>query len=109
MAPKREPHHLLSVNLTDFHQHDIVTCYESFEVTKNDQYTVSDTLFVPGKSMRRGFEFSGIFSSLLSPDNQQHRLPINLSSDAIVVSDYDGTMRVSIRTSCIVDAAKMSL
>jgi len=104
-ATKQKP---LSVNVTDFHRHDTVTSYESFEVTKADPYAVTDTVFVPGKSMRRGLEFSGLFPSLLSPDNRQRRLHHDLSSAAIVTSDYEGTIRVFIRSSCIDDAAKMT-
>jgi len=95
-------------NVTDFHGYDKVSEYETFEVTKADPYAVTDTIFVPGKSMRRGLELSGLFSGLLSPDNRHRRLHHDLSSAAIVTSDYEGTIRVFIRSSCIDDVAKMS-
>jgi len=92
-------------NVTDFHRYDKVNRYEKFEVTKKtaNPYAVTDSIFVPGKSMRRGLVSSGLFPSL----TDRQRIHHDLSSAAIITSDYEGTIRVFIRSSCIDDVAKM--
>jgi len=88
------------VNVTDINKYDKVGCRETFEVTKTE--AVTDTIFVPGKSTKRGIVASGIFPAL----SERHRIHHDLSSAAIITSDYEGTIRIFIRQSCIDSAGK---
>jgi len=89
-ATKRDP---LRFNVTDFHRYDKVRTYKTFEVTKADPNAVTNTIFVPSKSMRRSIQNSGLFPSL----SVQQSFPHDLSSAAIITCDYEGTIRVFIQ------------
>lgn len=91
----------LHVNETDFLKYDKVGTHESFQATKTD--AVTDSIFVPSNSVKRAAIVSGMFPSLSYRDHINH----DLSSAAIITSDYEGTIRVFIRRACIDDITKM--
>jgi len=68
-----------------------------FEASKAQLPIVTDTLFFPYKSVKEALLTSHIFPFQFSMD----RVEDDLSSAAILTLDYDGTMRVFLKKSCV--------
>lgn len=68
-----------------------------FEASKAQLPIVTDTVFFPYRSVKESLLSSHIFPFQLSMD----RVDDDLSSAAVLTLDYDGTMRVFLRKSCI--------
>lgn len=68
-----------------------------FEASKAELPIVTDSVFFPSKSMKESLVSSEVFPFTLGID----RVDDDFSSAAILTLDYDGTMRVFLRKSCI--------
>jgi WD40 repeat protein len=93
-ATKRNP---LNLNVTGLHMHDKVKAHEWFEAATGDTPIVTDACFVPRKCLKESMLSSGLFPTMISLDNINH----DFSSAAIVACDYQGTMRIFLRRTCI--------
>jgi len=93
-ATKRNP---LNLNVTGLHMYDKVKAHEWFEAATGDTPIVTDASFVPRKSLKESILSSGLFPTMITLDNINH----DFSSAAIVACDYQGTMRMFLRRSCI--------
>eukprot|EP00979_Chaetoceros_neogracilis_P010041 scaffold2355_cov267-Chaetoceros_neogracile.AAC.15 len=93
-ATKRNP---LNMNVTGIHMYDKVKAREWFEATTADPPIVTEASFVPSKSAKESILSSGLFPTMVTLNNINH----DFSSAAIVACDYEGTMRIFLRRSCI--------
>jgi len=93
-SSKNEP---LNLKVSGLNNYDRSKSYESFEASRASLPIVTDTVFVPSMGLKEALISSKLFPSLLSMDNVKH----DMSSAAIITSDYEGTIRVFVRKSCI--------
>ena len=93
-ATRRNP---LNVNVTGLNMYDKVIAHEWFEATTADPAIVTDAAFAPSATVKEAILSSGLFPTLFSLNQINH----DFSSSAIVACNYEGTMRVFLRKSCI--------
>lgn len=93
-ATKRNP---LNVNVTGLNMYDKVKAHEWFEATTADPAIVTDATFAPSSTVKEAILSSGLFPTLYSLNQINH----DFSSSVIIACDYEGTMRVFLRKSCI--------
>jgi len=93
-ATKGNPLNMVVSGLTNY---DKVNTHECFEASKANPPIVTDTIFVPSKSMKEALRASRMFPSMDFVSNVAY----DMSSAAIVSCDYEGTIRVFLRKSCL--------
>ena len=84
--------------------YDKVKSCEYFEASKCRPSFVTDALFFPSSSLKTAILSSGFFKTAHMANLNQ--IKHDFSSAAIVTSDYEGTIRVFLRTSCLNDISK---
>lgn len=87
----------LRLNVGGIHNYDKTKAIESFEATRAEPQIITATLFMPAECVKNAFLSSGLFPTLSSLDHIDH----DMSSAAIVTADYEGTIRVFLRKTCI--------
>jgi WD40 repeat protein len=93
-ATMRNPLKIVVSGLTNY---DTIKAHECFEASKADPPIVTDTIFVPSKTMKEALRASHFFPSMDFVSN----VPYDMSSAAIITCDYEGTIRVFLRKSCL--------
>ena len=79
-------------------KHDKTKSSDHFEASKAPLPIVTDTVFFPAKSVNEALLTSDkVFPFSLGMD----RVNDDMSSAVILTLDYDGTMRIFLRKSCI--------
>ena len=86
-----------TVNMKVHQTRDKKKSSDYFEASKAPLPIVTDSVFFPSRSMKEALVSSDVFPFSLGID----RVDDDMSSAAILTLDYDGTMRVFLRKSCI--------
>jgi len=79
------------------HNYDRTKSYESFEASRASLPIVTDTVFVPSRGLKESLMSSRLFPSAMNVNIVKH----DMSSAAIISCDYEGTMRVFLRKTCV--------
>ena len=97
-ATKRNP---LNVNVTGLNMYDKVKAHEWFEATSStaDPAIVTDASFAPSATVKEALLGSGLFPTLYT--ESLNRVNHDFSSSVVVACDYEGSMRVFLRKSCL--------
>jgi hypothetical protein len=97
-------HNPLKINVTGIKMYDKVKSCEHFEASKCRPSFVTDALFFPSASLKSAILSSGLFKTAHTAN--LNKIKHDFSSAAIITSDYEGTIRVFLRTSCLDDITR---